>query len=313
MRDDLAVGKTLQHHGRAAPSLLQRVCSRTVERAEGRGQTEINTRLRRPVSPLVPSLPPGLLACAVFAVLFAAWQLIAAADPNLGRFLPPPSSIFAALFRPGPDGQPVIRAIPGAVAVTMTTASLALLAGLITGVSSGIAMARSQHVRLALNPYLSVINALPKIAILPILIIVLGFGTLPGLILAWMSTYVIIALNTFLGASSVDTKMVHHLRVLGATPRQIDRLVTVPAIVPWLVAAARLALGHAFSVAIISETYGVRAGLGYLLLFYSNQAYAPGEFIVLVTVSAIAIAIDRGIAMAERHVSRWREGVSLSL
>lgn len=229
------------------------------------------------------------------------WQLLTR-DASQYAALPSPSSIFGALYKPGPYAPTVSQELPSDALVTVSHAILGLILGFGTGVPIGLAMTRSESLRAMLGPYVTALNTMPRIALLPLLIIIFGFGATPGLVLIWSAAFVVVLLNTMVGARSVQRVHLEHVRVLGASPLQLQLLVVIPAIVPWLIAALRLGLGYSFTIGILAETTGVSNGLGYLLVWYANQAFAPGAFLVVCVVTILALLLDGAIVIIERLV-----------
>ncbi len=250
------------------------------------------------------SRSPALGAASLILVVVV-WQIATGSNNSPYAILPSPSSIFAALMRPGPNAVQLITELPSDIALTVSHALLGLALGFATGLPTGLAMSRWRSVKAMLDPYVTAFNALPRIALLPILVIAFGFGSLPGLMLIWSAAFVVVVLNTVVGVRSVQQTYVDHVRVLGASSIQVTLLVVMPTILPWLIAALRLGIGFAFTTAILAETSGVNAGLGYLLVWYEGQAFAPGEFLVVALVTVLALILDGAIGGVQWLAVHW--------
>jgi len=250
----------------------------------------------------IPARRAGLLV-ATLATLLIAWQIGAGGASSPYAAIPSPASVLAALNRPGPNAPQLLQELPTDVLLTVSHALLGLLLGVLTGVPVGVAMARSHAVNSMFDPYITALNALPRIALLPFLVIAFGFGPIPGIILIWSAAFVAVVLNTVAGVRSVQRIHLDHVRVLGATPFQADLFVLLPTLVPWLVSATRLGIGYAFTTAILAESAGVNSGLGYLLVWYAGQAFAPGAFLVVSVVPALALLLDGVLVGVQRLVA----------
>lgn len=251
-------------------------------------------------------LRTSALGALTLILVVVVWQIATGSNSSPYAILPSPRSILAALNGPGPNALHLLAELPADISLTVAHTLLGLALGFVTGLPTGLAMSRWRSVRAMLDPYVTSLNALPRIALLPILIIAFGFGQLPSLVLIWSAAFVVVVLNTLVGARSVQQTHVDHVRVLGATSIQVDLLVVMPTLVPWLVAALRLGIGFAFTTAILAETVGVNAGLGYLLVWYAGQAFSPGEFLVIALVTALALLLDGAIGFGQWLAVRRR-------
>lgn len=247
----------------------------------------------------------------VLAAVIVSWQLtVGRMSTTVQFFLPAPSTIVDALFKPGPRAPQLVQELPMDMIITLLKVLSGLALGFATGVPTGFAMARSDIIRWMIDPHLTAINTLPRIAVVPVLVLWLGFGPLPGLVLVWSAVYVVVSLNTYGGILDLDSRLIDHIRVLGARGLQIVRFVVLPGILPWLVSALRLALGYAWTVAILAETFGSRAGLGYLIVWYAGQAFSPGVFLVLLVITSIAVVLERVTARLVSQFGSHRADVT---
>jgi len=249
----------------------------------------------------------GYLALPVIlTTVVAFWEFVLGRFPEVQFFFPKPSTILGALSKPAPHAPQLFLELHTDVIATMAKVIAGLVLGFASGVPIGLAMARSELVRWLVDPYITIINSLPRIAMVPVLVLWLGFGPLPGLILVWSAVFVVAALNTYGGVVDIDKRFVDHVRVMGARGLQIIRLVLLPGILPWLVSALRLSLGYAWTVAILAETFGAQVGLGHLIVWYAGQAFAPGVFFTLFLITFIALVLEQTTERFERKVRSWQ-------
>src|ERR1044071_2917493 len=105
------------------------------------------------------------------------------------------------------------------------------------GFGAGIVIGRSEGLARVLQPFIVAFNSLPRIALVPLITMVFGFGLLAKIVLAWSIVFFIVFFNTFQGARSVDADLISSARFLGAGERQIMRTVIVPSTLAWTFAS----------------------------------------------------------------------------
>lgn len=238
-------------------------------------------------------------------IVGGAWELLGRRAPEI---LPSPTLLFEALTQPGPRTDPVARQVLPDLGTTMLRMLEGSLLGFVTGLLVGIGMAKSRLLRWAIQPHIALLNITPHIAVLPILVIVFGFGTLPTILLVWSGVFVIVALNTQIAIEAIDPTLRSRFHALRATRSRTLRHLYLPSLVPALLASARLAIGYAWALAILGETFGQQTGIGYLLVWYSQQGYLPGIFLLAVLIGAGALVLEMVIRVAETRLIQfsWR-------
>lgn len=219
--------------------------------------------------------------------------------------LPAPSELLETLNLPGPRADPLARQLPGDIWQTLVRMLIGTALGFATGIPIGIAAAKLKVARWAVTPYLTMLNTVPHIAILPVLVIVLGFGNLPALVLVWSGVVVIVVVNTRTAIMGVDRVLLDRLRSLNARRRDTVRFLLWPTMVPALVGTSRLAIGYAWALALLSETFGQQSGVGFLLVWYSQQGFLPGLFLVALVITVCAVAMERAVAAVEHRLRHY--------
>jgi NitT/TauT family transport system permease protein len=167
-----------------------------------------------------------------------------------------------------------------------------------------------RHERLArvLEPYIIAFNSLPRIALVPLVTMIFGFGLLAKVVLAWTIVFFIVFFNTFQGVRAVDADLVHSARFLGAGERQIMRTVIVPSALAWTFAALTPSISFALIGVVVGELLGGESGggLGYLITQSLGTLNAADMMVALVSLGAIGIVMALGIKQVERRLLRWR-------
>jgi NitT/TauT family transport system permease protein len=178
------------------------------------------------------------------------------------------------------------------------------LAGVSTGFAAGLLLGRSEGLARVFQPYIVAFNSLPRIALVPLITMIFGFGLLAKIVLAWSIVFFIVFFNTFQGVRGVDADLVHSARFLGASERQIMTSVIVPSALAWTFAS----LSFALIGVVVGEFIGGESGggLGYLIIQSLGTLNAADMMVALVVLGAIGIVMALGIRQLEARLLRWR-------
>jgi NitT/TauT family transport system permease protein len=238
-------------------------------------------------------LAPWLLT----ALLLGAWEIYCQAS-NISPFvLPAPSAVFDSLWR---YRVGIWHNAEQTLITTLAGFGMAIAVGLFLGVAIGA----SPWLYAALYPLLVGFNAIPKVAIVPVLVIWLGIGTVPAILTAFLISFFPIVVNVATGVATVEPELRDVLRSLGATRLDVLRKVAIPRSMPYFFASLKIAITLAFVGSVISETVAANRGIGYLML-RDASANVPRMFAALILIAAMAVAMYGLAALAERRFTRW--------
>ena len=182
------------------------------------------------------------------------------------------------------------------------------LVGVSTGFVAGLVLGRHDRLARILAPYIVAFNSLPRIALVPLITMMFGFGLAAKIVLAWTIVFFIVFFNTFQGARSVDAELVHAARFLGAGERQIMRTVVIPSTLAWTFAALTPSISFALIGVVVGEFLGGESGggLGYLIIQSLGTLNAADMMVALLTLGVIGIVMALGIKQVEVRLLRWR-------
>jgi sulfonate transport system permease protein len=182
------------------------------------------------------------------------------------------------------------------------------LVGIATGFAAGLALGRSERLARVCSPFIVAFNSLPRIALVPLITMIFGFGLLAKVVLAWSIVFFIVFFNTFQGARSVDADLIHSARFLGATEGQIMRTVIVPSALAWTFASLTPSISFALIGVVVGEFIGGESGggLGYLIIQSLGTLNAADMMVALVVLGVIGIVMALGIRQVEARLLRWR-------
>ena len=180
--------------------------------------------------------------------------------------------------------------------------------GVSTGFVAGLVLGRNDRLARIFEPYIIAFNSLPRIALVPLITMVFGFGMLAKVVLAWTIVFFIVFFNTFQGTRSVDADLIHSARFLGAGERQIVRTVIIPSALAWTFASLTPSISFALIGVVVGEFLGGESGggLGYLIIQSLGTLNAADMMVALVALGVIGIVMALGIKQLERRLLRWR-------
>ena len=212
--------------------------------------------------------------------------------------LPQPSSVFLVMFKN-------IGLLTEYALFTLMTTVIGFAVAIATGLLIGLMIGASALVYSGLYPLLVGFNAIPKVAVVPILIIWFGIGFWPGVITAWVISFFPIAVNVATGIATIEPEMRDVLRSLGASKFQILWKIGVPRAMPYLFASLKVAITLAFIGSVIAETVGGNNGIGYVMIRGASDYRTDLVFAGLLIIAAMGIAMYGLCAWFERRMTGW--------
>lgn len=251
----------------------------------------------------VRSLARHLSSAVPVLILLALWQTATAAgwvDKTVLPGLHEISHAFVDLLTTGELGQNL--------GVTLATSFGGLAIGLLVGVALGLSMALYRPVEGFFGPLIKTTYALPKTALIPLLVLWFGVGGITNVSVVAVTTLLPIVVYTFNAAHSVPAVMQWSALSLGTRPVTMLWHVLLPSALPAIFTATRIALGFAFVVAIACEMVVSNFGIGKLMFLYGDNGSYDYMFAALMVVIATAYLADTLLAVLSRSVLSWSEG-----
>lgn len=241
------------------------------------------------------------LAIATPVVLLAAWEIGAATGAIDGRLFTPPSKIVERGVETIVDGS-----LFGHITATLARMLTGFILGGAVGVVTGVLMGIIRPVRAALEPMLTALYALPKIAILPLLLLIFGLTETPKILSVAISVFFVLQINTLAGIVQIDARIMEAARAYRATGFKLFRHVLLPGAMPSILTGMRVAAGMAVIVITAVEFVASNDGLGYLI-WNSWQLFQPATMYVgLITVSLLGALMTLAIVGLERLLLPWK-------
>lgn len=195
--------------------------------------------------------------------------------------------------------------------VTLQEALIGFILGSVGGIVVGFLLVASPFLARMLDPIIMVFYGIPRIALAPLFILWFGLGLASKIVFSFVLVFFLVFFNTFAGLRSVDQDVVNAVRVMGASRRQVLRLVILPSISPWILAGLKSGMGMSLLGAIVGEYVGGNAGLGWMInsaagLFETNRVFSA-----LLALAVLVVILNEILSRLENRLLRWRPKVDL--
>ena len=190
--------------------------------------------------------------------------------------------------------------------ITVQEALYGFLLGTVVGIVLGILLGSNRYLSDVFNPYIKVLNSVPRIVLGSIFIVAFGLGVFPKILLAAVLVFFAVFFNAYQGVREVDQNLIANVRVLGASPLQIARQVTVPSAMTWIIASLHTAFGFAIIGALVAEVLGAQQGIG-LIISQAQGRFDPDTvFACMVIMAVVTLGAEYLITLLEKVVLKWR-------
>lgn len=190
--------------------------------------------------------------------------------------------------------------------VTFQETIIGFLIGSSCGVALALLLGANEMMRRTVDPFLTAIYGVPKVALAPLFIMWFGIGMAPKIVLAAVSVFFLVFFSTISGIAQVDRKMVDGLRIIGAGRVTVQRRVVFPGALPWIFTGLKLGLPYGFVGAVAAEMMASNAGIGFLTQDAAGQLNSAGVFAALFALMVVTTMLNEGLAHLEKWIFRWR-------
>lgn len=253
-----------------------------------------------PQRPLLlrPKVVEKLLPWVVVISLFLIWELACRLLAIPVFILPPPSLVFLSIIQ---WWDPIVDNSAQTLMTTVIGFAFAVAFGLLLGVLLG----SSSVIYNGIYPVLIGFNSIPKVAIVPILVIWFGIGTVPAVITAFLISFFPIVVNVSTGIATVEPELRDVLRALGASRTDIILKVGLPRAMPYFFASLKIAITVAFVGSILSETVAANSGIGHLMITASSRFDVPLVFAGVLVTAFMGVGMYAIANLIERRMTGW--------
>lgn len=230
--------------------------------------------------------------------LFLVWELAVKMFDLPVFILPAPTDIWEAIIK---YWSPIWK---NSVQTLFTTVAGFLLA-VVGGLALGLAIGWSRAIYAGLYPLMIGFNSIPKVAVVPILVIWFGIGTIPAVLTAFLIAFFPIVVNVATGLATIEPEMEDVLRALGAKKLDIMLKVGIPRSMPYFFGSLKVAITLAFVGSVISETVAANSGIGHMMLAAQSQFNVPLVWAGLVALAVLGIVMYAIMAWLEMRMTGW--------
>ena len=190
--------------------------------------------------------------------------------------------------------------------VTIKEAFYGFLLGTGSGIVIGLILGQNRMLADILGPYIKVLNAIPRIILGSIFIVAFGLGTFPKVLLAAVLVFFIVFFNAYQGVREVDQNLVANVKVLGASPLEVARHVTIPSALTWIIASLHTAFGFAIIGALVAEVLGAQQGIGLIISEAQGNFDPDTVFACMAIMAVVTLVAEYLITLLEKRVLSWR-------
>jgi ABC-type nitrate/sulfonate/bicarbonate transport system permease component len=233
------------------------------------------------------------------------WQLLAMLHVVSAIALPAPLSVLQnlqTLLTVGFAGKTLLDDI-WVSALRIATGSTAAV---LIGVPVGILMARSDLIFQIIDPFLQFIRPVPPLAYIPLLVVWLGIGELPKVVLILVGTLPVIIISTVSGVRSTPIQRIRVAQCLGATPLQLFRYTILPSALPEVFIGMRVGIGVAWTCLVAAELIAADVGLGWLVQDAGQELQVGMLFVGIIAIGLIGYTMELVIRALERLIVPWK-------
>jgi NitT/TauT family transport system permease protein len=242
-------------------------------------------------------LLPGL--CTLVLWELAAWQW-----PEVARLVSQPIEIARGIVDVVTTGV-----IWQHFDATLKEMAAGYVIGAVTGVALGFLCGRIKLLGDILNPYITVFNGIPKVALAPVFVIWFGIGLMSKIAIILTMVFFVVFINTFAGLRSVNEDYVAIVRIMGASGWQVVREVFLPATLPFIMVGLRAGIPFSVIGAVVGEFIASTKGLGFFINYNQGTYDTNGIFVGVTILALLVVVLDALLSLVEKRLLKWRPEV----
>ena len=263
---------------------------------------------------------------AILVVTFCVWEWgwelrkVAGFKPFVPSILDPyfiskPSSIWTSFLKLGcfSDKNGFVACFNAnsnnlwlATLVTLKNMWWGFLFGTSGGILAGLILGRSDYLSKIFNPYIVAMNSIPRIALVPLIILMFGLGDMSKIVTACIVVFFVVFFNTFEGTRAVDRDQIAAARLLGASELTVMRTVVIPSALAWVFASLTPAVSFALIGVIVGEFIGAERGLGKLIIEAEARANAAEMMVTIFVMMVVGIILAYLVRRVQSYLLRWQ-------
>ena len=233
--------------------------------------------------------------------LIVLWQVLLMAGIGDRRFVPAPSDIAWRYWQMIANGELAYHS-----AVTLYRVFVGFFIGIVPAVAAGLLIAMFRPVRIFFDPLIASLFPIPKIALMPLLLLAFGFGDASKIALVVIAVFFPVVVNTYVGAANIEKIYWDVAKNFGATQWIVFRRIVFFGALPMIFAGLRIALAVSFIVLVAAEFVATKAGIGYLIWNSWELLQVDVMFVGIVTVGVLGLVATVILQEIERKIIPWK-------
>lgn len=253
---------------------------------------------------------PWVVTVINVTIFLCIWEAVTRAGLVNPLFLPRASDMFATLWEglttTAPPGAIVSGSILDHVLYTLTNLAIGLSIACAIGIPAGLLMGGNRYVETVLSPYVWSLTSLPRIALVPLFILFMGFTVQMQITIIVLSAVFPIMINSWAGVKTTEKSLLAAAKVFGASRRELYLKVVLPYTLPFIVSGIQQGIGRGLVGVIIAEIFGGSQGLGYLIQRSADTFDSALMYSVLFVLVAISLTLVQFTRWIEAYVAPWR-------
>jgi ABC-type nitrate/sulfonate/bicarbonate transport system permease component len=233
--------------------------------------------------------------------LLLAWQLLLMAGFGDRRFIPAPTDIAGRFWQLLSSGELLVH-----TSITVLRVFAGFMIGAVPAVAMGLLMAMFKPVRIFFDPLIAALVPIPKVALMPLLLLAFGFGEASKIALVVIAVFFPVIVNTYVGAANIEKIYWDVARNYGASQSVIFRRIVFFGALPMIFAGLRIALAVSFIVLVAAEFVATKSGIGYLIWNSWELLQVDTMFVGIVTIGILGLITSALFQELERKVIPWK-------
>ena len=182
--------------------------------------------------------------------------------------------------------------------------------GFLTSLPIAFLMAWYTPVQKIIEPWINFIRNIPALGYAPLLVLTVGVGQKPAIILIWICTFMTMSITIYQGIKNIDVTLIKAAKVLGANDFDIFLKIICPATVPFIITAVRLGLGAALTTLLAAESTGAQNGIGMRIRSLANNFEAAPMLMYIILLGIIGLILVKVVDIIERKLTGWQEKIN---
>ena len=236
----------------------------------------------------------------IFGTFLALWEY-ASGRWVAALFVSSPTDVADTILEWLGDGTLLANAL-----FTFRAALMGFAIGGVVALVFGYLLGVSRYWSGVMEPFITALYALPKVAIIPLLIIWVGIGQTLAVVVSSLIVFLLLFYNTFYGIREVSTALINAVRIMGGSWIDVALKVRLPSAFVWIIAGARISVPQALVGVVTAEILAGNKGLGYLVSFNAGQFNTAGTLAAVTTLLFIGLLLDRLVSLVSRRALAWQ-------